>query len=70
MSETKESFCSACVSGITALIGAGSASLTAEDRKKNKKTRKIIFWISVIVTVISILLTIYFLFIRKCNTCQ
>uniref|UniRef100_A0A6C0EKG6 Transmembrane protein n=1 Tax=viral metagenome TaxID=1070528 RepID=A0A6C0EKG6_9ZZZZ len=68
--ETKESFCGACVAGVAALVGAGTASATAQDRKKNKKKQKIIFWISVGVTILSILIAIYILFIRKCKECE
>jgi uncharacterized membrane protein YvbJ len=69
MTEEKEEFCVACVSGIAALMGAGTATSTATDRKKNKKTRAIIFWVSIVLTIISILVSLYFLCIKKCSEC-
>lgn len=65
--ETKENFCGACVAGVAALVGSGTAVST---RKNGKKTKKIIFWISVSVTVVSILIMVYLLFIKKCDACS
>lgn len=65
--EEKEPFCVACLAGVGALVGLGTSGI---NRKSTKKSRKIIFWAGVGITVISILIMIYFLFIRKCNECS
>lgn len=70
MNNIKEEFCGACIAGVAALVGAGAAGSSAGDRKKNKKKKNIIFWTGVTVTVISILVAIYFLCIKKCDECE
>ena len=67
--DQREDFCGACVAGVAALVGAGAAGSTAGDRKNNKKRKKIIFWIGISITIVSILVAIYFLFIKKCEEC-
>jgi hypothetical protein len=64
--EIKEPFCGACVAGITALAGAGAS---AGSSRVNKKSKKIVFWIGITVTIISIIVMCYLLFIAKCKEC-
>lgn len=66
--EKKEGFCGACVAGVAALLGAGTAGVTAKDRKSQKKIRNIIFWIGISVCVVSIIFALYFL--MSCQTCK
>jgi uncharacterized membrane protein YvbJ len=64
--DEKEEFCSLCMSGVALLSGA---TMTATgDRKSNKKMKKIIFWSGIVLTVISIILLIYYL--RTCKECK
>jgi uncharacterized membrane protein YvbJ len=65
--EQKEEFCGACVAGLTALVGVAGTSMGSK-ASKNKQTKKIIFWVSVSVTVISILIAIYLL--KTCKDCK
>ena len=66
--ETKEDFCGACAAGLTALIGGGiSGSSTAV---KNKKTKKKIFIIGLVIAIISILVLLYLLLFKKCENCK
>jgi hypothetical protein len=65
--EIKEPFCGACVAGIAALAGAGTA--TGSRGSKDKKTKQIIFWVGVSISVISIIVLVYFL-TKKCNECR
>jgi hypothetical protein len=58
----KENFCGACVTIPLAFAGAGTA-FGAEKKAQLKQ------W-AIILTVISIVLTIYFIYIKKCNTCK
>lgn len=67
--ETKEEFCSACVAGIAALAGVGTVG--GSRSAKNKKIQKALFWIGVTVSVVSIVVLAYLLFIRPCSSdCQ
>lgn len=58
----KENFCGACLTIPLAFAGAGTA-IGAEKKAQLYK------W-AVILTVVSILLTVYFVYVKKCNTCK
>jgi hypothetical protein len=58
----KENFCGACLTIPLAFAGAGTA-IGAEKKAKLKQ------W-AIILTVVSVILTIYFVYIKKCNTCK
>jgi hypothetical protein len=60
--ELKENFCGACLTIPLAFAGAGTA-FGAESKAKLKQ------W-AIFITIISILFTVYFIWIRKCKTCQ
>lgn len=66
--EIKEPFCGACVAGVAAIAGAGATGTST--KIKDRKKQKIIFWSGVIITIISILILIYILFIKKCGSCR
>ena len=61
----KEPFCGACLAVPLAIAGAGTAG--AGSSKKNKKLRTWLVWGGVIVSVISIIVAIYF--ITLCQEC-
>lgn len=67
--EIKEPFCGACVAGIAAVAGAGTAK-SSDNLSKDKETRKRIFWISVFISVISILYVLYQLCFGNCSECK
>ena len=58
----KENFCGACLTIPLAFAGAGTA-LGAEKKARLKK------W-AIFFTIVSILLTIYFVYFKKCKTCR
>lgn len=58
----KESFCGTCVTVPIAMMASGSTMYN-----KNDKNRKRIFWLSVSITIISIIVSIYFLL--NCDEC-
>jgi hypothetical protein len=60
--DVKENFCGACLTIPLAFAGAGTA-LGAEKKQSLKK------W-AIILTILSIFLTIYFVYVKKCNTCR
>lgn len=65
--EIKESFCGACVIGVSALVGIGTAG--SSKGIKNKEKKKLLFWIGVSITILSILILLYLIFIKKCKEC-
>ena len=66
--EVKEEFCGACVAGIAALAGVGTVG--GSRKTKNKKLQTALFWIGVSVSLISILVLIYLLFLKRCSSCR
>ena len=60
--DVKENFCGACLTIPLAFAGAGTA-FGAEKKAALKK------W-AIVFTVVSVLFTVYFVYIRKCNTCK
>lgn len=67
--QVKEEFCTACVAGIGALVGVGAASAGSSSKGKHKKEKQILFWFGIMLTLLSILVALYVLFVRKCSTC-
>ena len=63
MTKIKENFCGACIALPIAFLGAGSSTLGSKS-----KHRKKVLLISLIVTVISAFVTLYFL--MSCKTCR
>ena len=64
--EIKEEFCGACVALPLALVGAGTAGLGAKGT--HNKTKKIMLWSGIGVTVLSLIAAIYF--ITRCKNCR
>ena len=69
MDETKEDFCPACIVGPLALAGAG-ASAVGSTKGGHKKMKKYMLWGGLATVLLSVLLFIYFMFIRDCNSCS
>lgn len=68
--ETKESFCPACVAVPLALAGAGASAAGANQKGKHKQRKQIMLWGGITTIIISILIAVYFLFIKKCTKCR
>lgn len=68
--ESKEGFCGACIAAPLAMVGAGASVYGASSKKKHKNTKKIILWVGISVTVLSVLIVIYYLWIKKCSDCE
>jgi ABC-type proline/glycine betaine transport system permease subunit len=64
----REDFCGACVAGITALVGAGTAGGSV--KAKDQNTKRIIFWVGMSVSMISIIVIVYILYFQKCEVCS
>ena len=72
--EIKESFCLPCLLPIAALAAAGTAAgaaATPQEKEKQRKIRLGVIWGSVGITALSILIFVYFKWIRKkkCKSC-
>lgn len=66
--DTKEDFCAPCVALIPAAIGIGGAGASGTSGGKNKKIKTIIFWSSIGLTIISIIIFIWLK--TRCTTCK
>lgn len=66
--EIKESFCPACIALPLAMAGVGATGAGSSQKDKNLKKWMMIG--GIVVSVISILVAVYFLFIKKCQTCS
>ena len=68
--DIKEPFCAACIAVPLAMVGAGASAYGANKQGSHKKTKQIMLWGGLTVTLISVLVAVYFLFIKKCKTCR
>jgi lipoprotein signal peptidase len=60
--DIRENFCGACVTVPLAFMGAGAA-FSAEKKAKIQK------W-AIILTILSIIFTIYYIYFKKCSSCK
>lgn len=70
--DTKEYFCGACLMIPVAFAGIGASAYGASSRSKHKKQKKITRWLlfgGIATVIISILIWIYFKYIKKCTEC-
>ena len=66
--ESKEDFCGACLAVPAAIAGASVAGITSKSSGSHKKTKTIIFWVSMVFTVLSLALAVWWF--MSCKTCQ
>lgn len=73
----KENFCAPCLAPL--LIAAGSAaglasgeSETKEAQNKKNKINWILYWVSLAIMIVTVMIQVYFLFIKKgeCKSCR
>ena len=67
LKETREEFCGACLVAPLALAGVGTAGL-GSSKGGHKKMKLIMLWVGVGITLLSVILTIYFL--SRCKSCR
>lgn len=68
-SDVKEGFCGACAAIPMALVGAGVTGFGAHQSKgRHNKQRWITMIIGIVITVISVIVAIYFL--TRCDQCR
>lgn len=66
--DVKEDFCGACVMAVPAALGITGTTLASKNGGMDKKYKKILLWSSVVITIISIILFIYYK--RSCKSCR
>ena len=66
--EVKEDFCGACLAIPMAFIGAGAAGVGAIKKGNHKRTKNILLWGGIFLTVVSLIITIIYL--RNCKNCR
>lgn len=67
--EVREDFCGACVALPMALAGAGAAGYSSKQKGKQfRQRKKIMLWTGVSVSVLSILIAIWYL--KTCKSCS
>ena len=67
---TKEEFCGACLAIPLAMAGVGVTASGAHQKGDHKKRKKIMLWGGIGITVLSVIIAVYFLFIKKCKECR
>jgi hypothetical protein len=63
----KEEFCGACLAIPLALAGAGASTVGSGGKHKNK--RRIILWVGIATVILSLVIGVYYLWIKKCSEC-
>lgn len=66
--DVKEEFCGACVMAIPAALGITGGALAGQSGGKDKKYKKILLWSSIGITIVSIIIFIYFK--KTCKSCR
>ena len=67
--DSKEGFCGACLAVPLAMAGVGVGAAGATAKGSQKKTRKMLIWTGVITVILSLLIAVYYMFIKKCQSC-
>lgn len=65
----KESFCGACLAIPFAFAGVGASAYGSSTRGHYKKQKKWALYGGIVVVIISILIAVYYLWIKKCVDC-
>jgi hypothetical protein len=67
--EIKEEFCGACMALPVAIAGAGAAGYgSKKGTDSHKKTKKIMLWSGIALTILSIIIAIVYM--RTCKECR
>ena len=67
MTEIKENFCGACMAAPIAMVGS-SVAISKKNKRNKRKSNKIFICTCVFITLLSIILTVYYL--KTCNECR
>ena len=68
--EIKEDFCGACVAVPLAFAGVGASAYGSSSKGKHKQRKKIALITGGVSILLSVLIVVYYLYIRKCATCR
>ena len=64
-----EEFCGACLAIPFAFAGVGASAFGASSRGAHRNQKKIALWGGITTIVISVLIAIYYMWIKKCVDC-
>ena len=67
MVNTKENFCPTCALLPLAIAGVGTSAVNMSEKKK--KRRMFLIRISMVISILSLLLFIYYKFLAPCKSC-
>ena len=68
--ETKEEFCGACLAVPLAFAGAGVSAYGTGSKGSHKKRRKMVFWVGILMVLLSLAVAYYYMFIKDCGDCR
>jgi hypothetical protein len=68
--DSRENFCGACLAVPLAMVGVGVGAAGATTKGSHQRTKKVLLWSGVATVIISLLIAIYFLYIKKCSSCR
>lgn len=68
--EVREDFCAACATIPLAMAGAGLGLAGAKKGQKHKMQKKILLGSAIGTIALSILIAVYFIYIKKCDDCR
>lgn len=68
--ETKEDFCPSCVAVPLAFAGVGASAYGSQSNGKYRKNQKIMLCIGISTIILSILIFLYFRYVKNCKGCR
>ena len=67
-SEVKENFCGACIAAPLAIAGVGVAGVGSRGSGSNKKTKTVMLWSGIALTILSLIVMIWYM--TRCKQCM
>jgi hypothetical protein len=64
-----EEFCGACLAIPFAFAGVGVSTYGASSRGKHKSQKNIALWVGIVTILVSIMVAVYYIWIKKCTDC-
>lgn len=69
--KSKEEFCGVCAAIPLAFAGGGSTAISSKKKKEHENSGyNMMYNISILVTILSVLYIIYYFFISNCKKCK
>ncbi len=68
--QTKEDFCPACVAVPMAMAGIGAGVYGSHGSGSYRNRQQIAFWVGIAFLIISIIVALYYAFVKECKQCK